>query len=142
MKRYLFDTNSISLTFDNDLPEKWIRPWKEVKAGIGSLVLFEPLISETYYKNIPRHGKKISKDNIYFLKSLPKAKVHQLDDNDALNAGDIKIQYKQYGLSLVDCFLITVAKTNNAKIFTTDHGVREVARSMKVKVDYLPLPKW
>jgi len=141
MKKYLFDTNSISLTFDNTLPEKWLRPWKEVKAGTGGLVLFEPLISETYYKNIPKHGKKTSKDNIYWLKSLPKTKIHQLDDNDAINAGDVKIQYKQFGLSLVDCFLIIVAKANNAKIITTDHGVRDVARKMKVKVDYLPLAR-
>lgn len=141
MKKYLFDTSSISLTFDNTLPEKWKRSWKEVKAGSGGLVLFEPLVSETYYKNIPKYGKKASKDNIYLLKSLPKTKIHQLDDNDALNAGDIKDQYYHYRLSLVDCFLITVAKANNAKIFTTDYSVRDVARKMKVKVDYLPLPK-
>ena len=92
MKRYLFDTNSISLTFDNTLPDKWIRHWKEVKSGTGGLVLFEPLISETYYKNIPKYGKKKSKDKIYFLKSLPEAKIHQLDDNDALNAGNVNYQ--------------------------------------------------
>ncbi len=141
MKKYLFDTNAISLTFNRNLPEKWIRPWKEVKAGTGGLVLFEPLISETYYKNIPKHGKKKSKDDIYLLKSLPKTKIHQLNDNDAMNAGDIKIQYKQYQLSLVDCFLITVARANNAKIFTTDHNLSNVARKMNVKVDYLPLAK-
>ena len=74
MKRYLFDTNAISLTFDNTLPDKWIRHWKEVKAGTGGLVLFEPLISETYYKNIPKHGKKRSKDNIYFFKITAQSK--------------------------------------------------------------------
>jgi len=33
MKRYLFDTNTISLWFDKSLPEKWLRHWKEIKMG-------------------------------------------------------------------------------------------------------------
>ena len=78
----------------------------------------------------------------HLLKSLPKTKIHKLDDNDAINAGNIRDQYhSHYRLSLVDCFLITVAKANNAKIITTDHSVRDVARKMKVNVDYLPLLK-
>jgi predicted nucleic acid-binding protein len=140
MKRYLFDTNAISLTFDSNLPEKWIRPWKEVRMGYSGLLLFEPLISEIYYKNIPDYNKKFCKDKIMWLKSLPKTKIHQLDDNDAIIAGDIKAQYSKK-VSLVDCFLLSVAKVNSAKIFTTDYDVRDVARDMKIKVDYLPLSK-
>ena len=141
MKRYLFDTNSISLTFDNVLPEKWIRFWKEVRMGNSGLLLFEPLISETYYKNIPKYGKKACKDKIMWLKSLPKTKIHKLDNNDAIRAGDIKVQYSEYGLSLVDCFLLTVAKVHSAMVFTTDHDVRDVAREMNVKVSFLPYTK-
>ncbi|MDO9537382.1 MAG: PIN domain-containing protein [Thermoplasmata archaeon] len=140
MKHYLFDTNAISLAFDNALPEKWVRPWKEVRMGNGRLLLFEPLVSETYYKNIPKYGKKASKDKIYWLKSLPKTKIHQIDDNDAINAGDIKVQYSRK-LSLVDCFLLAVAKANSAKVFTTDPSVRDTARDMNINIDYLPLPK-
>lgn len=139
MKRYLFDTNIISLWFDNSLPEKWLRHWKEIKMGNSSLLLFEQLISESYYKNIHKYGKKKSRDNILWLKGLPNNCLYAINDNDALNAGDIKVQYKKYKLSLVDCFLITIAKTNRAKIFTTDHSVRDVARKMNINVDYLPL---
>jgi len=140
MKHYLFDTNALSLAFAEALPEKWVRPWKETRAGHRGLLLFEPLVSETYYKNIPRYGKKISKDRIFWLKSLPRSKMHQIDDNDAIRAGDIKVQFPG-NLSLVDCFLLAVAKTNNAKIFTTDYGVRDAARKMKIEVDYLPLSR-
>lgn len=141
MKRYLFDTNSISLTFNNLLPEKWIRFWKEVRMGNCGLLLFEPLISETYYKNIPKYGKKTCKDYIIWLKSLPKTKIHQINDKDAINAGDIKVQFSKYGLSLVDCFLLSIAKLHRAMVFTTDHSIRDVAREMNVKVSFLPLPK-
>ena len=140
MKKYLFDTNTISLWIDNSLPEKWIRPWKEIKMGYSNLLLFEQLISETYYKNIPKHGKKYCKDKILWLKGLPNKNIHIIDNKDAFNAGDIKIQYKDK-LSLVDCFVITIAKTNGAKVFTTDYFVRDIARKMKINVDYLPLKK-
>lgn len=141
MKKYLFDANAISLWFEDNLPEKWTRQWKEVRMGTSKLILIEPLISETYYKNVPKYGKKRCKEKVYWMKALPKIYIHPLDDNDAILAGDIKTHYKGKGLSLVDCFLIAVAKANNAKIFTTDTGVRDIARSEKVQVDYLPFKR-
>lgn len=140
MKRYLFDTNSISLTFNDSLPEKWRRFWKEVRMGSKGLLLFEPLISEIYYKNIPKHGKQNCKNKIIWLKSLQKTEIHQLNDRDAINAGDLKIQFSRYDLSLVDCFLLSIAKANKAMIVTTDHSVREVARKLNVNVSFLPFP--
>ena len=140
MKRYLFDTNAISLWLDNKVPEKWIRPWKEIKMGNGNLILFEQLISETYYKNIPKYGKKKCKEKIMWLKNLPNKYLHTINNKDAFNAGDIKNEYKNK-LSLVDCFLITIAKAKNAKIFTTDYSMRDIARKMKINVDYLPFKK-
>ena len=141
MKQYLFDTNSVSLTFYNSLPEKWKRYWKEVRMGKCGLLLIEPLISEIYYKNIPKLGKKKSKDHIFWLKSLPQTKIHQLDDNDAIKAGDIKVQYSRYKLSLVDCFILSVAKDHNAVVFTTDYQMKYVSSKIKVNVNFLPLFK-
>ena len=141
MKRYLFDTNSISLTFNDSLPEKWRRFWKEIRMGSKGLLLFEPLISEIYYKNIPKHGKQNCKNKIIWLKSLQKTEIHQLNDRDAINAGDIKIQFSKYGLSLVDCLILTVAKSNGAMVFTTDPSVRNVARKLNVNVSFLPFEK-
>ena len=138
MKKYLFDTNAISLTFDGTLPEKWVRLWKEVRMGNSELLLFEPLISEMYYKNIPKHGKTKCKDKIYWMKSLSNSTIHPLDDNDAFRAGDIKNQYKKFGPSIVDCFLLSVAKVNGAMIITTDPTVKFVAKEMNVKFSYLP----
>ena len=141
MKRYLFDTNAISLWFNDAIPEKWKRQWNEIKIGKSKLILFEQLISETYYKNMKTHSKKNCKNKIFWLKSLPNNYIYGIEDKDALNAGDIKVQYNDYDLSLVDCFLITIAKTNGAEIFTTDHSVRDVARKMKINVNYFPFKK-
>lgn len=141
MKRYLFDTNSISLAFDNTLPEKWARFWKEVRMGNSGLLLFEQLLSETYYKNISKYGKAACKDKIIWLKSLPKTEIYQLDDNNAISAGNIKVEFSKYRLSLVDCFLLSVAKVRGAMVLTTDRSVRDVAKKMNVNVNFLPLPK-
>ena len=138
MKRCLLDTNAFSLLLGNQTPEKWSRIWREIRMGQRGLVLIEPLVSEMYYKNIPKLGKKRAKDQILWLKSLIKADIHSLDDNDAINAGTIKVDYSSNGLSLVDCFLLSVAKKQNALILTTDHSIRDVARKLRVEVNFLP----
>jgi len=46
-----------------------------------------------------------------------------------------------YRLSLVDCFLLSVAKVNGARVFTTDHKLRDAAKKMKVNISYLPFMK-
>ena len=52
MKRYLFDTYVYSLIFSEDIPEKWVRYWKEARSGTKKLIIFEMLISEIFYKNV------------------------------------------------------------------------------------------
>lgn len=104
--------------------------------GQRGLVLIEPLVSEMYYMNVWKFGKKKTKDKILGLKSFKEAEEYSLDDNDAINAGAIKVDYKN--LSLVDCFLLSVAKKQNALILTTDHSIRDVARKLRVEVSFLP----
>jgi len=106
--------------------------------GQRGVILIEPLVSEMYYKNIQRFGKKEARDMVLWLKSLNKTRLYPLDDNDAINAGAIKLDHSRYGLSLVDCFLLCAAKKHDALILTTDHSVRDVARKMKVETNFLP----
>ncbi|MEM4160687.1 MAG: PIN domain-containing protein [Thermoplasmata archaeon] len=138
MKRCILDTNAFSILMNDRIPEKWSRIWSEIRVGQRSLILIEPLVSEIYYKNVLRVGKKSAKDMIMWLKSLKKAEIHSLDDNDAMNAGAIKVDYSNYDLSLVDCFLLAIARRYNALILTTDHSIRDAARNMKVEVNFLP----
>ena len=138
MKRCLLDTNVISLLWGDKTPEKWSRIWREIRMGQRGLILIEPLVSEMYYKNILKFGKKGTKDKILGLKSLKKVDIYPLNDNDAINAGAIKVDYSSSSLSLVDCFLLSVAKKQNALILTTDYPIRNVARKLKVDVSFLP----
>jgi predicted nucleic acid-binding protein len=103
------------------------------------LILSEPVVSEFYYKNARRVGKRMSKDFIIWLKSLPNSFVYDPDDNDAFFAGDTKLD-KAFDLSIVDCFVLAVARANRAILITTDHSLRDSARSLGLRVDWLPLP--
>lgn len=141
MKRCLLDTNAFSLLIYDHIPEKWSRIWREIRLGLRGLLLFEPLVSEMYYKNIPKLGKKGARDKVLWLKSLNKTELYSLDDNDAINAGAIRVDYSPYGLSLVDCFLLSVAKKHTALILTTDPSIRNVARKMKVEANFLPFKR-
>ncbi|MDI6730608.1 MAG: hypothetical protein QMD06_03605 [Candidatus Altarchaeum sp.] len=75
-------------------------------------------------------------------------KLYSLGYNDAIKADAIKIKYsgrKKDELSLVDCFLLTVAKRYYISIITTDHSINNIRRNMNVGVKYLPfvtLSEW
>ena len=137
MRKCLFDTNALSIIMRGTTPEKWSRIWREIRMGQRGLVLIEPVVSELYYKNISRFGKKNTRDLIYGFKSMPRAEIHELDDNDAINAGAIKIDYSSYGLSLVDCFLLAVGRRLRADVVTTDPSVREAGRKLGVKINFI-----
>ena len=140
MKRYLFDTNAISHILDEHPPEKWRRPWDDVRMGRGRLLLFEPNISEMYYKGIQKLGRRSSRDRMVWLKTLPRADVIRLRDKDAFAAGEIKVGRSGSSLSLVDCFALELAKSHGAMLLTMDHSVRDEAKRMGVRCSFIPFP--
>ena len=142
MRKCLIDTYAMSLFMSDKTPEKWDRIWREIRMGKRSLILIEPVISEIYYKNIPKFGMKKTKDRILGIKSYSRAEIISLDDNDAFNAGEIKIRFSNYNLSLVDCFLLSVGRKHKALILTTDHLIRDVAKKIGVEVNFLPLRRY
>ena len=138
MRGCLLDANAFSMLVYEGVPEKWERIWKDMRMGKTQLMLIEPLISEFYYKNIQRVGKKGSKDKIYHIKAWRNTQIINLDDNDAIMAGSFKVEYRKYSISLVDCFILAVCKRNRLKILTTDPGVRDVGKKLGVDVSFLP----
>lgn len=56
MRRYLIDTGALSQILSGNVPDKWRRPWEDIKFGRGQLVLLEQVVCELYYKNVPKHG--------------------------------------------------------------------------------------
>ena len=136
MRKCLFDTNAVSLMLSGSIPERWVRYSTGVREGKIVLLLFEPLISEIFYKNVPKYGLAECRKHILWLKSLPHVEIHSLTDSDAINAGEIKIRQSQYGLSLVDCYLLSIGRHHKSIILTTDHGVRDAGREIGVEIDY------
>jgi len=138
MTAYLFDTMAHAAAMSG-MPEKWRRAWKEVTIGHKSLILLEPLVAEMTSKLSPRIGIARARQRILWLKSLRNTSVVSPDDNEAIEAGFAKMRYKAAGLSLVDAFILTIARRQGAKVFTTDRGLRDTCRESKVEVDFLPL---
>ncbi|MEW5761487.1 MAG: PIN domain-containing protein [Candidatus Thermoplasmatota archaeon] len=141
MRSYLFDTNAISLILSDALPEKWSRYWKEVKYGIKKVILFEGLVSEIFYKNAPEFGFRLMKKKLEWIKSLPKSDVVRITDEDAFQAGEYMVKLRNFGLSLIDAYILTLAQKNTAIIITSDIALKQASKIVGVECDYLPLRK-
>lgn len=139
MKVYLFDTMVLStIILQKKLPEKWSNKWEEIKERITRLVLFESLIAELFYQLIKRKKEEIVREEILKIKGLPASIIVQIEDDISFQAGMFYHQFRVYRISLVDAFLLAVAKRKNGVIFTTDFNLRESAKKMNIGVSYLP----
>jgi len=139
-KPYLFDTGFITLCLTNNLPEKWKRPWNDIRRGLGTSYILEPVISESYYQLL---RKGISKDQvenlIVRLKGVKGVNVIDIDNKIAFLSGYYRWRFKMLSLSLVDCFLLAVGFKNKAKIYTTDEKLKIAAKKLNISCDYLPI---
>lgn len=137
MRGYLFDT-MVHIAACDSLTEKWLRHWKEATTvGNKSLLLFEPLIAEIFYQLSRQKGEKAASDRILWLKGLPTMTMVKLDDNIAMDAGRYR-KRGEFDISLVDAFSLAISKKERAELFTTDHGIRDAGKKIRVKVNYLP----
>ena len=123
-------------------PEKWKRPWHEIRfIHKNKLILFEPLISEIFYQISKKIGFKKAKNKIEWIKTLPTSEIISLNDNIAITAGKYKISYNKYGISLVDCYSLTLALRKNATILTTDTGLKNSAKKLNIVTNFIPFGK-
>ena len=136
MRKIIFDTTVFDLIYNDILPEKWRRYWQEIRNNNRELILFEILISEIFYRLSQEYGFEPIQNKIYQIKSLKSSKLIIIDDRIAISSGKIKNKYR--GLSIVDSFILALSNHLNAKIVTTDHGIRDASKGEKIKVDFLP----
>jgi len=136
LKKILFDTTVFDLIYNDILPEKWRRYWQEIQNNNRELILFEILISEIFYRLSKEYGFEPIQNKIYQIKSLKSSKIVKINDRLALNAGKIKIKY--HNLSIVDSYILTLSNHFNARIVTTDHGIRDASKGERIQVDFLP----
>jgi len=132
VKMYLLDTGFVTLCLTNNLPEKWVHPWKEIQEGIKTGCIIEPIIAESYYQLLMKYGLDREKANESIL---------SIDNNTAILAGYYRIRFKKFSLSLVDCFLLATGykNRNDAKIYTTDEKLKIASKDIFVPCDYLPI---
>jgi len=139
MKRLIFNTNAVDLLISESLPLKWNKYWREILNKTSQLLLFEPLITEFFYKLSRNHGYITTQNKILQLKSLESMKFITIDDNLAISAGKVVNKYQKYKLSLVDSYILACGKKFAAKIITTDPGIKNASRDAKVSVDFIAL---
>ena len=138
MKKYLFDTNVYSLIFSEDIPEnhKWVRYWKEARFGRKKLIIFEMLISEIFYKNSEKYGFKGIREKFEGIKCLPASEIVNIDNSDAFQAAEYKVSLRRFGISLVDSYILAIARKHHARIVTTDEGIKKAGKFIGLDVDY------
>ncbi len=121
-----------------EVPDKWRRQWKEATIGNKTLILFEMLVAEIHSKLTLRKGQNASRNRMLWLKGLRNTKMVDVDDNLAFEASRIYLRLRVHSLSLVDSFLLAIAEKERARVFTSDHSLRDAAREMRIDVNFLP----
>jgi predicted nucleic acid-binding protein len=83
--KYSFDTGFLTLALTDNLPEKWVRPWNEVRKRGRKGYIIEPVIMETYYQLMMKKGmdKESARDLVMQMKSLESINIPALNDNDS-----------------------------------------------------------
>lgn len=138
MKKLIFDTNVIDLLIRESLPIKWKKYWHEIQNKTKQLLLFEILITEIFYKLSKKYGYKTIQTKILQLKSLQSLILIKIDDNLAISAGKFKNRYQKHNLSIVDSYILACSKKYNARIISTDPGIKKACKDEKVEIDFIP----
>ena len=137
--KYSLDTGFLTSALTDSLPEKWVRPWNEVRKRGRECYIIEPVIMETYYQLMMKKGmdKESAKEHIMKIKSLKSLNIPVLEDNDSFRAGLYHIRFNN--LSFVDSFVLAIANRLKLKIYTTDGHLKMAAKKINVPYDYLPI---
>ena len=138
MNRYLFDTGFLTLALSKNLPEKWSKPWSEIKTKQRVGYVIEPIIAETYYQ-LMNKGIDKNKANDFIMQIKSIVNILHLKDAHSFEAGICHKRFK--ALSLVDCFILAVAYRERLKIFTTDESLKISADDKNVLCDYIRYSK-
>jgi len=121
--RYTFDTGPLFLYFGEDLRAKKLLD--EVENGRAEGSTCEPNLAELYYKTCEKMGRETAR--IRYL-SIRRSKVTVFAPNETLSrsAGELKCRHRGK-LSLVDAYVLAVAKENRSTLITSDPRISELA---------------
>jgi len=75
---------------------------------------------------------------IYWDQFLPGSEILNITNADAFQAAEYKVTLHRFGISLVDSYILTIARKHNARVVTTDIGIKQAGKTIRLDVDYLP----
>ncbi len=141
MKQLIFDTGVFSRRFTDErpFPEKWVPYWRGASEGTKTLILFEGLVAEMFYKLAEKRGFNFGRQKVAFVKSLRGVRVQPVTDEDAIRAGEIHIRTRRHRISLMDAWVLAIASRTSARVVTTDSGLQQASKMLGVEVDHLPV---
>ena len=121
--RYTFDTGPLFLYFGEDPRVKKLLD--EVESGRAEGSTCEPNLAELYYKTCEKMGRETAR--IRYL-SVRRSKVTVFAPNENLSrlAGELKCKHRGK-LSLVDAYVVAVAKEQRSVLITSDLRISEMA---------------
>ncbi|RLI86816.1 MAG: hypothetical protein DRP01_03375 [Archaeoglobales archaeon] len=97
MSKYLFYTGFIILAILNRPPEKWYRPWNDVK-GVKMGYTIEHVIAEVCYQLLRREFTKESLNLIIFQKIKTVMSMAKIDNVSSILAGYYYMRFKNLSL--------------------------------------------
>lgn len=106
--------------------------------GMGKLLLFEYLVGEFYHTRAKERGDEQAQRDVLTVKGLQGSQLREPDDRDAIRAGAWRLRYARHDLSLVDSFLLVLAKRHGTRVFTTDPGVRTAGKELGIELKFVP----
>ena len=121
--RYTFDTGPLFLYFGEDLRAKKLID--EVESGRVGGSTCESNLAELYYKTCEKMGRETAR--IRYL-SIRRSKVTVFAPNESLSreAGELKCKHRGK-LSLVDAYVLALAKEQGSMLITSDPRISEMA---------------
>ncbi len=72
------------------------------------------------------------------IKYLQSSEIVNITNNDAFQAAEYKVNLHIFGISLVDSYILTLARKHHARIVTMDTGIKKAGKKIGLDVDYLP----
>jgi len=113
---YVFDTGPLYLSFLGD--RRVTEPLQEMGKRIADGYTCEPNLAELYYKTCEKLGRETA---LLRYTSLRQSALAIISPDDALTrlAGDLKCSHG-LGLSLVDAYIVALAKRTGSSLYTTD----------------------
>ncbi len=120
--RYTFDTGPLLLYFGEDLRVKKLLD--EVRQGKAVGSTCEPNLAELYYKTCEKLGRETAQ--MRYL-SIRRSELSIVPPDESLSrlAGELKCKHRGK-LSLVDAYIVALAKTERAALVTSDSRISEL----------------